>query len=168
MTDTVSNAPVTGATRAPWRHRLFQAAMVVKGLDGVLEVAGAVLLLTFGPGGVTGAVRFLTQNELAEDPHDWLAGLLVRHTQDVAAGTVHFAAAYLFFHGLIKLWLVGGLLRERRWVFPVALVLMALFVVYQVVRLTHHPGGGLLFLTVLDVAIIGLVWWEWRALPTGA
>lgn len=153
---------------ARWRHGLFRAAVMVKGVDGLLEIVGAGLLLAFGPGGVSGAVRFLTQHELAEDPRDLLVGLLIRRTQRIGAGAVHFAAAYLFVHGLVKVWLVGGLIRERRWVFPVALMILGLFVVYQVIRLVRHPGGGLLFLTVFDLAIIGLVWREYRALPAPA
>ena len=147
-----------------WRHRFFQLAMVLKGVDGVLEILGAALLLAFGPAGVSGVARFLTQHELAEDPGDAFAGLLVRHTQDIGVATVHFAAAYLLFHGIVKIWLVSSLIRERRWVFPVALAFMGLFVVYQLVRLHSHPSGGLVFLTVLDVVIMVLVWFEYRAL----
>ena len=147
-----------------WRHRFFQFAMVLKGIDGVLEIMGAVLLLVFGPAGVSGVARFLTQHELAEDPGDILAGLLVRHTRDIGVGTVHFAAAYLLFHGLIKIWLVSSLIRERRWVFPVALVFMGLFVVFQIVRLHDHPSGGLVLLTVADVVIMVLIWFEYRDL----
>lgn len=142
--------------------------MILKGIDGALEIAGAVLLLVFGRSGVGGSARFLTQHELAEDPGDLFARLLVRHTQDISAATVHFAAAYLLFHGLVKIWLASSLLRNQRWVFPVALVLMALFVGYQLIRLHSHPSGGLVFLTVLDVVIIVLVWLEFRALEPAA
>lgn len=146
------------------RHRLFQLGVVLKGIDGVLEVLGAGLLFAIGPAGVSRTVRFLTQHELAEDPHDVLAGLLVRHTRDLSSGTVHFAAAYLLVHGLAKIWIVGGLIRERRWIFPVALVFLGVFVLYQAYRLLHHPSAGLAFLTVLDVAIMALVWREYEAL----
>jgi uncharacterized membrane protein len=147
-----------------WRHRFFQLAMVFKAIDGVLEVVGAVLLLAFGPAGVGGAARFLTQHELGEDPGDLLAGLLVRNTQDISVATVHFATVCVFFHGLVKIWLASSLIRDRRWVFPVALVLMALFVAYQLIRLHYQPSQGLVILTVLDVVIIVLVWFEYRAL----
>ncbi|MEJ2184725.1 MAG: DUF2127 domain-containing protein, partial [Gemmatimonadota bacterium] len=78
--------------------------------------------------------------------------------------TLHFAAAYLLDHGAIKIALVGGLIREKRWVFPIALVFLGLFVVYQVYRFTHQPSYGLAGLTVLDLVIIALVWWEWQGL----
>jgi uncharacterized membrane protein len=151
-----------------WRHRLFRLAVILKAVDGVLELVGAVLLLAFGPDGVGRTVAFLTQHELAEDPDDVLAHLFVRLTHHVDAGTVHFAAAYLCAHGLVKLWLVGGLIRGRLWIFPVALALLGLFVVYQLYRQLHHPSTGLALLTVLDVAIIGLIWQEFTALRKSA
>lgn len=162
-----TRAPESGSRRARWRHRLFQVAMVGKGVDGLVEVAGGALLWMFGLDGLGGAVRFLTAHELAEDPRDLLAGQLVRHTRGLAASTVHFVVAYLLVHGVVKLWLVGGLIRERRWVFPVALVVLGLFVLVQGFRLERHFTGGLLALTVLDVAILGLVWREYRALGGG-
>lgn len=145
-------------------HRLFLLAVIVKGIDGVLEVIGGVLLLVLGPGGVGRAAAFLTQHELAEDPNDVFAQTLLRHTRDLGLGTVHFAAAYLLVHGVAKLWLVNGLARERRWVFPIALAFLTVFVLYQAYRLILHPSPGLALLTMLDLAIIALVWREYAGL----
>ncbi|MEJ2217659.1 MAG: DUF2127 domain-containing protein [Gemmatimonadota bacterium] len=163
-----STATRTGRNRRHWRHRFFQLAVILKGIDGVLETAGGVLLLSFGKQGVSRLVRLLTQHELSEDPHDFVANLLIRAVHHIGASTVHFAAAYLLVHGVIKIALVGGLIREKRWVFPIALVFLGLFVLYQIYRLQHQPSYGLASLTVLDLIIIGLVWWEWEELPKNA
>lgn len=154
--------------RPSWRHRLFLVAVVVKGMDGLLEVVGGVLLLALGPGGVGRAVAFLTQHELAEDPNDILARTLVRHSRDLGVGTVHFAAAYLLVHGIVKLWLVGGLIRERRRVFPIAIAFLLVFILYQVYRLILQPSLALAVLTIVDLAIIALVWREYTALRTSS
>lgn len=158
-TDTLPARP-----KGSWHHRLFQVAVILKGIDGVLEVAGGVLLLVFGKQGVGHLVRLLTQHELSEDPHDIIANLLLRSTHHLGASTVHFAATYLLVHGFVKVALVGGLLREKRWVFPIALAFLGLFVLYQVYRLAHQPSIALAGLTVLDLAIIALVAWEWEGL----
>jgi len=158
--------PATSGERPPWRHRLFLLAVALKGIDGLFEMIGGVLLLALGPGGVGRVVAFLTQHELAEDPNDVLAGLLLRHTRNIGVSAVHFAAAYLLVHGIVKLWLVTGLVRERRWIFPVAIGFMGLFILYQVYRLVLHPSAGLAFLSVLDLAIIVLVWREYSAIRT--
>ena len=53
-------------------HRLFQVAVAIKGLDGVLEFIGGVLLLFVSPTALHRLVVVLTQHELAEEPDDWL------------------------------------------------------------------------------------------------
>lgn len=151
-----------------WRHRFFQLAVILKGIDGLLELAGGVLVFTFGKRGISHLIQLLTQHELSEDPHDVIANLLLRYTHHLGASTLHFAAAYLLVHGAIKIALVGGLIREKRWVFPIAIVFLGLFVLYQMYRITYRPSWGLAGLTILDVIIIGLVWWEWRELPATA
>lgn len=149
--------------RPSLRHRLFQWAVALKGIDGMLEIAGGVLLLIFGAHGVMGVVAFLTQHELAEDPRDALAGYLVRHTADLAVGSIHFAAAYLLVHGVAKVGIAAGLLRKKRWVFPPALAFLGLFLAYQVYRVLISPSPGFVFLTVVDAAILVLVWREYVA-----
>ena len=145
------------------RHRLFRWAVVLKGIDGVLEIVGGALLSVFGKHGVSGAVAFLTQHELAEDPRDFFAGFLVRHTHALGVASVHFAAAYLLVHGLAKVGLAAGLLRERRGVFPAALAFLGLFFLYQVYRLIIDPSAALAVVMLTDAAILLLVWKEYVA-----
>ena len=137
--------------------------MILKGIDGLLEVVGGVLVLIFGAPGVGGVVAFLTQHELAEDPRDLVAGFLVRHTEHLGVATVHFAAAYLLVHGIIKVGLAIGLLRGRRGVFPLALAFLGLFLVYQGYRMLLMPSAALAVLIVVDAAILALIWKEYTA-----
>lgn len=158
-------------TNAWWsshRHLLFRSAVILKGIDGVLEVVGGVLVLLFGGPGVRGVVTFLTQHELAEDPRDRVAGYLVRHTEHLGVATLHFAAAYLLVHGITKVGLVIGLLRERRGVFPVALAFLGLFLAYQGYRMLTMPSAALGALIVVDAVILALIWSEYRATAPSA
>ncbi len=150
--------------RRQWRHRLFQFGVVLKGVDGVFEIVGGTLLGVFGARGLGTAVRFLTRHELSEDPGDAVAGWMVHHAQAVGADTVRFAALYLLAHGVVKVVLTIGLLRERLGAFPAALVFLGLFALYQTYRLSVHPSAELGVLTVLDVVIMALVWAEYRTL----
>jgi uncharacterized membrane protein len=158
---------VLGRTVAWWRHRLFQVGVVLKGLDGVLEVVGGILLAVVGPAGVSRLVALLTQHELSEDPRDLVARWILEHFSHIGAGTAHFAAAYLLVHGVVKLALVGGLIRERIGIFPWALGFLGLFILYQGYRLSIRPSLGLGFLTVVDVVVLLLVWREYEALRKG-
>ena len=145
-------------------HRLFRLGMWLKGLDGLLEVAGGVVLAVASRHQIAALVHQLVRGELSEDPHDVVANALLGMARHLSVGTKAFVTAYLLVHGLVKVGLVGGLLAEKRRVFPVALVVLGLFLAYQVYRLATVPSAWLAALTVVDAAILALVAREWRLL----
>ena len=143
-------------------HRAFEIGIILKGIDGLLEIgAGTALMLTTQPA-ILHLVTLLTRDELTEDPQDFFANLLLDLARHLSLRTQHFASFYLLGHGLVKAGLVIGLLRRMRWSYPTALVFLTGFVLYQVYRLFHLPSIGLLLLTLFDAVIIALVWSEWR------
>ncbi|MBU6247729.1 MAG: hypothetical protein KGN77_08220 [Xanthomonadaceae bacterium] len=54
-------------------HRVFQVGIVVKGLDGILEVLGDAMLFMATQPQIARFVGLLTKEELVEDPKDFLA-----------------------------------------------------------------------------------------------
>jgi uncharacterized membrane protein len=81
----------------------------------------------------------------------------------LSADTRFFVAAYLLGHGLIKILLVAGLWRGKRWVYPVACLVLTAFIGYQVYRLSHHFSTGLCVFTLLDAIIVALIWHEYQS-----
>ena len=144
-------------------HRLFQAAVVVKGIDGILEFIGGVLLLFVSPSTLNRLIVALTQHELAEEPDDWLVVTLRHLAETFSVETRHFASAYLIGHGVLKVFLAVSLLRERLWAFPLALSVLTIFVAYQLHRFGHTRSKVLLALTALDVVVMVLIWREYRS-----
>jgi len=156
--------PDRGTAAPPRRDALdktFDIALVLKGLDGLLELVGGFLFLVFSPDSINHQAQRLTQHELSEDPNDFIAHHLLNLTGNLHK-TQLFGALYLLTHGLVKLVIVYGLLRRQRWAYPVAFVFLGGFVVYQLYRLTYAPSVGLALLTVFDIFIIWLTWREYR------
>jgi uncharacterized membrane protein len=145
-------------------HRLFTLGVVIKGVDGVLEIAGGWLMLFVRGDRLTAIVHYLTEGELSEDPEDLVANFLRNLVENLTLSTELFAAVYLLAHGLIKIWLVSGLLRRRLWAYPSALCVLNAFIAYQVYRLTLTHSPALLALTVFDLVIVFLIWHEYRVL----
>lgn len=143
-------------------HRAFLVGIIFKGIDGCIELAGGVALLLTNQAAIIRIVAWLTREELAENPHDVVATHALRWAHHFSPSTQHFAALYLLAHGAIKVALVVGLLRGLRWSYPVALIVLAAFIAYQGFRLYHRPSWSLGFLTALDVAVVFLIWREWR------
>lgn len=149
-------------SRAGAVHAVFELAVVLKGIDAVLEVIGAVLLLLVSPRQIGRAVALLTQHELSQDPHDLVAGLLVHAAGHLSVGGTRFASAYLLSHGALKLLLVWALLTSRLWAYPVAIAVFAAFCGYQVYRFALTGSLAMAALTILDLFVIAFTWLEWR------
>ena len=152
---------------AEFRHgdlldRAFVVGIVLKGLDGVLEVAGGLLLLLVKPSTIVGVVQALTQHELSEDPHDFLATHLLHATGGLTGATLTFAAVYLILHGVVKIVLVSALLRNQIWAYPWTIGFLIAFIIYQLYRMTLAPSIGLAALTVFDVVVVVLTIREYQ------
>ncbi len=142
--------------------RLFEVGIILKGLDGLLETLGGLLLLAVTPATLTSWVTRLTRHELSEDPHDLIAGHLLGYAHGLTGTAVTLAALYLIAHGVVKIVLVAALLRNRLWAYPWMIAFLLLFIAYQLYRLLLHPTIGLSVLTLFDAVIVWLTWREWR------
>jgi len=159
--------PVTDAPGKPLSQALdktFKIGLVLKGLDGVLEVIGGLLLLFVSPNSIQHLVRALTAHELSEDPHDLVARYLLHTTAHLSHGTTLFGAIYLLSHGLSKIVLVALVLRDKLWAYPWLIALLLAFIAYQLYQITAvHFSAGLAALTVFDAFLVWLTWREYRA-----
>jgi uncharacterized membrane protein len=139
-------------------HEAFEIGIVIKGIGACAEtILGILLLFT----NVTNLVQTLIQNELIEDPDNFFATHAQAFTH-VTPQAQLYGALYLLSHGIIKLLLVAGLLRKKMWAYPASLAVLSLFIFYQVIRYFHTHSIGLLVLTVFDLAVVWLVWREYR------
>jgi uncharacterized membrane protein len=142
--------------------RTFRISVALKGLDGLLEVVGGIVLLFISPATLQSWVKSLTAHELAQDPHDFIARHLLHSASQLSHGTVLFGAVYLLTHGIAKIVLVVAVLREQLWAYPWMMALLGVFIVYQVYRLSYRVTIVLLLLTLFDVFVLVLTVLEYR------
>jgi uncharacterized membrane protein len=143
-------------------HQIFEISVLLKGAHALIECIGGLVLAFVSTSTITGLVNALTQEELIEDPNDFVATHLLTVAQNFTVSTQRFYAFYLLSHGVIKVFLVVGLLRNKLWAYPVSLVVLGLFTVYQLYRFSYTHGVGLIVLTVFDVIVMGLIWHEYQ------
>ena len=157
-----ASAPVRPLS--PVLDKTFKIGLVLKGLDGILEVAGGLLLLFLSPAAIEHIVRMLTAHELSEDPHDFIARYIVHTSSHLTTSTTLFGAIYLLSHGAAKIVVVALVLRDKLWAYPWLIVLLLAFIAYQLYRITAvHFSVGLTALTVFDVVLVWLTWREYQA-----
>ena len=147
--------------------KAYEIGILIKGIDGILELLGGALVLLLNPHTVTSITNFLTQDALQENPHNIIATHVLKLGNHLAGGHNLFAAAFLLTHGLVKVVLVTCLLLNKLWAYPWALGVLGLFLVYQTYLLVTKPTFGMAFLTILDIVIIGLIYREWQQVRRG-
>jgi uncharacterized membrane protein len=144
-------------------HTFFLLSVWCKGIAGLVETIGGLLLLFIPQSGLKALVIFLTAPELAEDPSDRVATLLQHTVQELGVDTKLFASNYLIVHGLIKVLLVAGMLSGRLWSYVVSLWFLAAFIAYQTYRFFFTHSLWLIALNLIDLIVAFLIWWEYQA-----
>jgi uncharacterized membrane protein len=141
----------------------FRTGITLKGLDGLLEAVGGVLLWFIKPEALGATLQDIFEHELSRDPHDFIAAHLLHVSQRFASSDPLFASIYLLSHGLVKAVLAVLLWMNKLWAYPLAIVVFSAFSVYQIYRYTHTHAFTLLVLTLFDVIIVYLTWEEYGA-----
>jgi uncharacterized membrane protein len=148
-------------------HRAFEATLVLKAVFAAAETLAGLGAHFMTQALLFGLVERITRAELLEDRRDFVANYLVQSAQHFSVDARDFTAAYLVAHGIVKLWLIAGLLRRKLWYYPVAIATFGLFIVYQMYRYSLTRSPWLIVITVVDLAVIGLTWLEYRSVRAG-
>jgi uncharacterized membrane protein len=151
-------------------HHIFEVSVLLKGAHALIECLGGASLALIGTDTIADFASGLAQYGLRKDTNDFVASHVLAWAQGFSITTKNFYSFYLLSHGVIKLFLVVGLLRGKLWSYPASLIVLGLFVVYQLYRFSYTHGAGLIVLSVFDVFVLALVWHEYgvvrRHLPT--
>lgn len=143
-------------------HKSFEIGILIKAIDGILEIIGGILLIFLSPHKLNNLVTWLTQHELSEDPRDVIANFMIKLGSKFTISTQYFGVFYLTSHGIIKLILIILLMKKKPWAYPLTIVSLLLFIFYQIYRFTLKPSSGLIILTIFDIAMIILTSIEYR------
>ncbi|GAA3439536.1 DUF2127 domain-containing protein [Kutzneria kofuensis] len=145
-------------TNSTTTDKLFKVAIGIKGLDGLGQLVLGIVLIFIPPTLITGLANEVVTRDLLGDPGGTLSTHLQTAAHDFADGSSRaFAIGYLLLHAVIKLGLVAALLRKVLPLYPVAAVVLAAFVVYEIVRAVHTHSIALPIFAAIDVVIIILV-----------
>ena len=147
-----------------WLHWIFEASLVIKGLLAFGEVLGGLGLLLTPNLSILKFVSWLTRHNLTQTPSADMA-VWAKHLADIFPIELqHFYAVYMLFHGTVKFTMVLMLAWRIVWAYPLAMLVLAGFVIYQLTEFHLHGGIVLLILTTFDCIMIVLVWREFQIL----
>jgi uncharacterized membrane protein len=141
---------------------LFDLALIVKAIDGALEVLAALLVLFVPPALVIRLAEFATGGELSQDPGDFIATSIRNTAHSFAVHTHYLFAIYLTLHGLIKVLLVIGIFTKKRIAYPLFMVALIIFGLYEAYRGFVLHELLLQAFAVFDLSLLILTSYEYR------
>ncbi|HEX3627162.1 MAG TPA: DUF2127 domain-containing protein [Verrucomicrobiae bacterium] len=156
--------PVPHTAREKWFHRLFEIGIWIKGIDGLVEVIGGILLLSVSLEALNHYIIDLVQTEIEKDSGDLIVNVLQHAAEHLTKSSKLTAGIYLLGNGAVKLFLATCVLLRQLWCYPIAIVIMTIFILLQCGRLGFHFSWSMLIATIIDVGITLLIWREYRRL----
>jgi uncharacterized membrane protein len=155
---------MSAAMREKRIHQIFAVSVSLKGLHALFEIAGGIALYLTSTETIVGWISNWSNREIAEERHDWIASHLLGFAESFSVEKHNFYAFYLLSHGLVKIVLVYGLLKEKLWAYPASFVVFGLFIAYQLYRYSFTHDSGLILLSIFDLFVIALAVHEYRLL----
>ena len=143
-------------------HRLFTWGVWAKTAIAIGETVLGFLLYAVSTETITAVIYRYLGGELQEVPRDRIWDILLRGLEGLSGGGQPFWAFILLSHGLVKLFLLGGLIKNKLWAYPASAAVFTLLALYQLYTLLQGPDLLLELITILDIIVIALIAHEWR------
>jgi uncharacterized membrane protein len=147
--------------------RAFRVSLFIKAIDGTLQLIGGTLLLIIPHATLVSWLDKLSTQVMPDNNETLIAQLLHTASQHYSVRAEIFLSLYMLSHGVIKLGLVYGLLREKLWVFPLAFVAFAGLILIELDRILIHHYWGVIILLSFDTFVLTMVILEYRRLKAG-
>jgi uncharacterized membrane protein len=155
---------MSAAMREKRIHQIFAVSVSLKGLHALFEIVSGLALYFTSTETIVGSITLWSNREIALERHDWIATHLLRFAEGFSVAQHNFFAFYLLSHGIVKLVLVYGLLKEKLWAYPASFVVFGLFIAYQLYRYSFTHEFSLIVLSIFDLFVIALAVHEYRLL----
>ena len=140
----------------------FLAGVGLKVLNIIGDFAAGIPLLFVDASAVSDWVKWLTADQIAENPDDPIALWVVSTTDHLTNASLGYAAIYLLIHGIVKVGIIIAMVRGHIKLYPWVIGALSLLVVYQLVEFALNHSLFMLFLSLLDIVIVWLTWREWK------
>lgn len=140
----------------------FKIGLMIQLLLGLSQLVSGLVLWFSPSGSILAVVDWLTANEIVEDPNSRGVSLLTQWASHLSARAEGFYSYYLVGHGLLNLFAATAMLRHWPGSYPLSMVVLGLFMVFQMWEYFHTFDPMLLILTVVDIAVITVITIEER------
>ena len=142
-------------------HGLFKAGVLIKlGIAIVEIIAGFAFYFLSYEAMRTLATSFLQM--IIKNPDSSVLNLVNSGFRDLVVYSTSFWVFIFLSHGVTKILLTQGLLRNKAWAYVTSLLVFSYFIVNQIYQAIRNPSIVLLLITVFDGIVVFLIFYEYR------
>ncbi len=142
----------------------FWWSVVIKGVISAAEIAAGIVVFFIPVTTLTAPLIQFAGSEVFEEPGNLIAQQLLHISQQLAVTSGTFIALYLLSRGAVKLALIIALLKHKLWAYPSSLVVIGLFVAYQLYEIVVSHSAAIVALTLFDFIVMYFIWREYQVL----
>jgi uncharacterized membrane protein len=142
-------------------YQFFRIGIILKGLVSLGEVVMGTLLFFIPASAIISLIQMIREF-LSAPQYNFITGHLDTLANEFTAGAVLFIALYLLSRGLVKVFIIWGLLRNKLWAYPTSLVILSLFVLFQIYQIFSGQTSLIIAITIFDLVVMYFIWREYK------
>jgi uncharacterized membrane protein len=143
-------------------HEIFEVGIFIKFFGGVFWTIIGFLFLILSPEAINRITLFLLRRELLEDPGDILATFFINSAQNLSIGSQVFIGIYFIIHGTLNIAIFIAMWQRKIWAYPFVGIVLSILLAYELFRIWYHPSFILVFVSFVDILILGLLGFEYK------
>jgi len=142
----------------------FRISIFIKGAISLAETAAGIALLFIPVSYFLNLLAAYAESELQENANSFIASHLLSLAHQAATISGTFIAIYILSRGLIKVALIWAMLKNKLRAYPASLVVLGLFVLYQLYEVATTGAYAIVALTIFDLVVMYFIWREYQVL----
>lgn len=142
----------------------FYGGMAIKAVNAFIEFIGGFFMLILSHDMINRLIWLAAIYELREDPNDLVMNYFINLGNNLSISSQHSAALYMLIHGTTKLFFIWLLVKRKLWAYPLSAIVFSLFIVYEIYSFTFSHSILMLFMIIIDIAIVAVIILEYKRL----
>ncbi len=143
---------------------LFRFIMVWRIIYSLFKIILGIILFKFIGTPISHLFYKIMGHKLMGDQFDFLIQIINPFMYHVSYKITYFLVIYLIFWAIIDIVLSIILLKHKLWAFPISILLMSVFVLYEIFRFTNTQSLILLWVIIMDIVLIWVIKGEYNKL----
>lgn len=143
-------------------YSLFRIGVVIKAAIALGELVVGTLVVFMSPERISNFIYAVAGVEFTEPQGGLIWKLVAGSLKDFTATSQAVWAFVFLSHGIVKMFLLGGLWKNKLWAYPTSALIFTGFVFYQLYELSVVPSILLWLITIFDIVLIWLIWHEYK------